>query len=85
MVDGLADRLVDELVGGLAENQKEVLRLIYNDAHISKRRMAEIIGISTTAVDKNLETLKKKGLVKRVGSAKKGHWEIVILPTATPR
>jgi ATP-dependent DNA helicase RecG len=77
LVDELVDELADGLVGGLVENQKKVLSLIYNDAHISKRKMAEIIGISTTAVDKNLETLKKKGLIKRVGSAKTGHWEIV--------
>jgi len=39
--------------------------------------MAEILGISDTAVDKNIATLKKKGLLRRVGPARGGHWEIV--------
>ena len=44
---------------------------------ISKKEMAAIIGISTTALDKNIEKLKKKGLLQRIGSAKSGHWKIV--------
>ena len=39
--------------------------------------MAEKIGISTTAIDKNISTLKNKGLLRRIGSAKGGHWEII--------
>jgi predicted HTH transcriptional regulator len=35
-------------------------------------------GISTTAVDKNIDTLKKQGILKRVGPDKGGHWEIKI-------
>ena len=66
-----------ELVEGLVENQKKVLELISNDAYISKKKMAEILGISTTAVDKNIETLKEKGLLRRIGSAKAGHWQII--------
>ena len=70
--NGLVERLVD----GLVENQGKMVRLIHRDPHISKKKMAEIIGISTTAVDKNIETLKKKGLIIRIGNAKSGYWEI---------
>jgi ATP-dependent DNA helicase RecG len=66
-----------ELGEGLVENQKKILELISNDAYISKKKMAEILGISTTAVDKNIETLKEKGLLRRIGSAKAGHWQII--------
>jgi predicted HTH transcriptional regulator len=76
--NGLADGLVERLVERLVENQKKIVRLIHGDPHISKKRMAEIIGISTTAVDKNMETLKKKGILKRVGPDKGGYWEIKI-------
>ncbi len=77
LVDGLTDGLVERLVDELVENQKKIVRLIHSDPLISKKKMAEVIGISTTAVDKNMETLKKKGLIKRSGNAKDGHWEIV--------
>jgi len=71
------DRLVDRLVGGLVESQKKILELIQENAHISKKQMAESLGISETAVDKNIATLKKKGILKRVGPAKGGYWEVV--------
>ncbi|MEA1908027.1 MAG: HTH domain-containing protein [Euryarchaeota archaeon] len=45
--------------------------------HVSKREMAESIGISTTAIDKNIVALKKKGLLRRIGPARGGHWEVV--------
>ncbi|MCK5681848.1 ATP-binding protein [bacterium] len=38
---------------------------------------AKKIGISTTAVDKNIKFLKEKKLLNRVGSAKSGHWKIL--------
>jgi len=41
-----------------------------------KKKLAKRIKISTTAIDKNIAALKMKGLLKRVGPAKGGHWEI---------
>jgi len=36
-----------------------------------------MLEISTTAVENNLAKLKAKKILKRVGPAKGGHWEIV--------
>ena len=41
--------------------------------------MAKHIGISTTAIDNNINTLKAKGLLERVGGRKDGYWKIVKL------
>lgn len=71
-VEGLAERWVE----GLVESQRAILRLVVGNPSISKKAMASMIGISSTAVDKNIETLKEKGLLMRIGPAKGGHWEI---------
>jgi len=71
------DGLVDGLVDGLAESQKSILALVRADGRVSKREMAQQLGISTTAVDKNIETLKMKGFLKRVGPDKGGRWEVL--------
>jgi ATP-dependent DNA helicase RecG len=39
--------------------------------------MSKEIGISTTAIDKNLIALKQKGLLRRIGPDKGGHWEVI--------
>jgi ATP-dependent DNA helicase RecG len=65
------------LVDGLVESQIKIIELISNNPRITKREMSEKIGISTTAIDKNIQKLKEKGILKRIGHDKSGHWEIV--------
>ncbi len=69
--------LVEKLAEGLAENQKKIMLLVFEDPKISKRKLANKLGISTTAVDKNIEKLKKLNILQRVGPAKGGEWKII--------
>jgi ATP-dependent DNA helicase RecG len=73
----LAERLAEKLVEGLAENQKKILMMIAGNPRVSKKAMAQSLGISTTAIDKNLAKLKQKDILHRVGPAKGGHWEVI--------
>ena len=73
----LAEGLVERLVEGLVESQRKILVLISQNPSVSKQEMADKIGISTTAVDKNIAYLRKKGLIKRIGAARGGHWEVL--------
>jgi len=74
----LVERLVDGLVEGLAESQKKIVQLMINNPIITINEMSEEIGISTTAIDKNITTLKRKGIVERVGSDSTGTWKVNI-------
>jgi ATP-dependent DNA helicase RecG len=74
LVDGLVERLVD----GLAESQKKIVQLMINNPIVTINEMSEEIGISTTAIDKNITTLKRKGIVERVGSDSSGTWKVNI-------
>jgi len=69
--------LAERLVEGLAENQQKILILVAHNPYISKKAMSKEIGISTTAIDKNLTVLKQKGLLSRIGPDKGGHWEVI--------
>ncbi len=71
------ERLVERLVEGLVENQRKILEWVKINPYISKKELANKIGISTTAVDKNIIKLKKKGLLKRVGPDRGGRWEVI--------
>ncbi len=64
------------LADGLADSQQKIVELIIGNPRISKREMSEKIGISTTAIDKNISMLKKKRILTRVGSAKRGYWQV---------
>ncbi len=62
----------------LGENEEKILVLLSKDATMSITSLAEKIGISTTAVENNIDKLKDKGLLERKGPAKGGHWVVKI-------
>ncbi|MDD4878542.1 MAG: winged helix-turn-helix transcriptional regulator [Candidatus Nanoarchaeia archaeon] len=72
----------------LGENQKtiqksseksseKILRIIKENNEISAEEVAGKLGLSSRAVEKQIAGLKKKGLLKRAGPDKGGHWEAV--------
>jgi len=58
----------------LNATQEKILALMSNDASINAQQISENIGITKRAVEKNISTLKKMGVVEREGSAKGGRW-----------
>jgi len=73
----VGSKLVEKVGSKLVENQLKIVLLILEDEKITKNRMSEILNISNTAVDKNIFKLKNLGIIKRVGPAKGGHWEVI--------
>jgi ATP-dependent DNA helicase RecG len=45
---------------------------------INAKAIGEEIGITSRGVEKNISTLKKLGLIDRIGSKKSGHWIVKI-------
>ncbi|MDR3296029.1 MAG: Fic family protein [Clostridiales Family XIII bacterium] len=68
----------DEFVEKYAESDihKAILRLMIEQPKISAKSISEKAGMSSRGVQKNIETLKNRGLVERVGAAKGGHWVV---------
>jgi len=75
--DGLVEKVGRRLVERLVETQRKILELMSEKPEISKRDLAARIGVSTTAIDKNIASLKTKGLLMRSGPDKGGHWIVM--------
>ncbi|MCK9321536.1 MAG: winged helix-turn-helix transcriptional regulator [Bacteroidales bacterium] len=75
--DNVTDKVVDKVVDKLTKNQILILNLIENKNQISARELSIELGISHRKTQENIAKLKKIGLLKRVGSAKGGYWEII--------
>ena len=58
------------------ESSEKILELILYDQYISASAMADSIGISERAVEKQLAKLKGKGVIDRIGPDKGGYWKI---------
>jgi ATP-dependent DNA helicase RecG len=61
----------------LGENEIKIIELMKENKYVTTKELSGHIKISTTAIDKNISKLKKKGIVKRIGPAKGGYWEII--------
>lgn len=57
--------------------KETILELIKNNPYISRSELSNNVKINQSAVQKHLEVLKKLGIIRRVGSDKGGHWEVV--------
>ena len=59
------------------KSSEKILIMISKTSAITTEQMAARLGISTRAVEKHLSNLKAKGLLRRIGPDKGGHWEVV--------
>ncbi len=62
----------------LSTTEKEILDLIASDPNISQRELADRIGITVDGIRYNMDKLKERGIIKRIGGKKTGHWEVLI-------
>ena len=61
----------------LGENERTVLLLLAQNRKTSIASIAAVTDLSTTGVEKIISRLKDKGLLKRIGPAKGGYWEVL--------
>lgn len=60
----------------LTAKQTVLLELLGQNPMASRKELAEIMGINESAVQKRMDSLRKKCMIRRVGPDKGGHWEV---------
>ncbi|MBR3671000.1 MAG: winged helix-turn-helix domain-containing protein [Fibrobacter sp.] len=53
----------------------DILQIIKDNSTVTRKILAEMLGINESAVQKHLETLKENGVIRHVGKIR-GHWEV---------
>ena len=69
--------VTNNVTNALSELEKIVLQSITEEPTISKYRIAENVGRSHRTIQRVLDSLKEKGLIRRIGGTKGGHWEVI--------
>ena len=75
--DKVGDKVGGDAGERLTDNQRRILMLLKQNSHLSARELAEQVGMSARKVEANLAKLKVLGYLRRIGSAKGGHWEVL--------
>lgn len=70
-------KLGEKLGERLSRNERLILENISRNSQITIPKLSKTIGISTTAVENNLNKLKEKGNLRRIGPARGGRWEVL--------
>lgn len=73
----LGEKLGEKLGERVGKKRLQIIELMAADAKISISALAQKIGISQTAIENNLRWLKTNNIIRRIGSAKGGYWEVV--------
>ena len=54
-----------------------ILGLLEDDNRLTREQLSEKLNISPETIKKNIEKLKAKRILKRIGPDKGGHWGII--------
>ena len=77
VVDKTVDKTVDKVVDKLNDIQKNIIKEIQNNSHITQPQLTEILNVGKTTIQTNISFLKKNGYIKRIGSNKNDYWKIL--------
>jgi ATP-dependent DNA helicase RecG len=61
----------------LTENARKIIEIIKNNPDITIDELSNTLAISRTSTKNNINKLKKKGIVERIGPDKGGYWRII--------
>lgn len=61
----------------LNKTQINILDAIKSNSNITQRELSEKLNLGRTIITNNIKILKQSGIIKRVGSDRKGYWEIL--------
>jgi len=77
--DNVTENVTDNVTENVTEKKRsqEVVDLMGKNKLISIDKIAEKLAVSRRTILRDIEQLKEKGLIKRIGPDKGGYWEIV--------
>lgn len=61
----------------LNQRRKRIISEMRDNPNVTTAELQKILGISETAVEKNIIFLKENGYIERIGSKKSGYWKVL--------
>ena len=59
------------------KTSEKILEAINSNNQITISELAEIIGVTTRSIERNIQNLQQEGKLVRIGPDKGGHWKII--------
>lgn len=77
-----ADKFGDtsEIQKKVSKTAQKIIDLVISDPSITADNMANKIGVTKRAIEKNIKSLRGMGILVHEGSDKAGYWRIIVKP-----
>ena len=62
----------------ISERQSLIISMIQDNPDIGRIEMSTKLGVNEKTIRRDIDDLKEKGIIVRIGGRKEGHWEILI-------
>ncbi|HEB93029.1 MAG TPA: winged helix-turn-helix transcriptional regulator, partial [Gammaproteobacteria bacterium] len=59
------------------KTSEKILSEILKNTYVTISELADLTGVTTRSVERNLKKLQDSGVLRRIGPAKGGHWEVI--------
>jgi len=66
-----------KLTVNLTEVQQNIVNAIKQNQFVSQTEIAKELSLARETVNRNMKKLQEKGIIKRIGADKNGHWEVI--------
>jgi ATP-dependent DNA helicase RecG len=73
----VVENVVKDVVENVVENEWQILKLLTESSKISAKEIAAKTGFSERTIQRYLKALQGKKIIKRIGPAKGGRWEVM--------
>lgn len=70
----IEERNINSVLDTLSSIEKQIVMIMYDNPSITLSQLTLIIGLSKNGIRYNVDKLKNKGIITRVGSNRKGQW-----------
>ena len=58
------------------KTSEKILRLMRTNPHITIAELATETGVTTRSIERNIDSLRRVGMIERIGPDKGGHWAV---------
>ena len=60
----------------VATPSEKILRLMRTNPHITVAELAAKTGVTTRSIERNIDKLRRDGMIEHIGLAKGGRWDV---------
>ena len=77
MINSSLEKIIKNSKYVMNDIQNRIIELIINDKNITQNEMAQKLNVNVRTIKRNFKVLIENNIIERVGSDKKGYWEVL--------